>query len=146
MRPKVILLVGLPGSGKSTWADARLLPVISSDGLRQLLLDDIESQSANTTIFRILRMLLVTRLKLGRPATCVDATNLTRKERRPYCLLAQMHGADIEAVFFDVPPAICVERNRARSRKVPEEIMARMVAKLQPPEEAEGFSLVSVVR
>ncbi len=146
MRPKVILLVGLPGSGKSTWAASRNLPVLSSDSLRVLLLDDVESQAANGAVFRMLRTLLVTRLKLGRPVTCVDATNLTRKERRPYCVLAQMYGAEIEAVFFDLPAELCRERNRARSRNVPEEIMDKMTAKLQAPSEAEGFARVEVRR
>jgi predicted kinase len=140
------LLVGLPGSGKSTYAASQGWRVLSSDGLRELLLDDVTDQSANIAVFRTLRSLLVTRLKLRRPVTCIDATNLTRKERRPYVVLAGMYGADAEAVFLDVAAGVCRERNRARQRNVPEEIMDRMAAKLQPPVEAEGFTRVSVVR
>ena len=65
--------------------------------------------------------------------------SLTREERRPYIQLAQSHQAEIEAVFFDVPLAVCLERNRRRPRQVPEDILAKMSAKLQPPTHEEGF-------
>lgn len=142
MRPKVILLVGLPGSGKSTWAAGRKLPMLSSDLLRELLLDDVTDQSANGAVFRMLRRMLVARLELRRPVTCIDATNLTRRERRPYCVLAAMYGAEVEAIYFDIPGEVCRARNRARNRNVPEEAMDRLEAKLQPPAEAEGFTRI----
>lgn len=65
--------------------------------------------------------------------------SLVAEERRPYCVLAQMYGAEIEAVSLDVPADVCRERNRARSRHVPEDIMDKMAAKIQPPTEDEGF-------
>ncbi len=139
----MIVLVGLPGSGKSTWAASHGLPVLSSDGLREVLLDDIGDQSANGAVFRTLRGLLIARLRLRRPVTCIDATNLTVKERRPYCMLAQMYGAEAEAVYFDVPFETCLERNRSRDRQVPREVMEYMAGKLQPPAGIEGFVRVT---
>ncbi|MBI3683236.1 MAG: AAA family ATPase [Acidobacteria bacterium] len=144
-RPKLILLVGLPGSGKSTYAAQRGWPVLSSDAIRQLLLDDATDQSANRRIFLLLRHLLKGRLELRRAVTCVDATSLTPFERRPYVKLAGMYDCDIEAVYFDVPLEVCRQRNGARGRVVPEEVLDRMAARLKPPAAEEGFTKVTVV-
>lgn len=142
-RPRIILLVGLPGAGKSTYAAQQGWPVLCSDGIRELLLDDPRDQSANRRVFRLLRHLLQLRLELGRPLTCIDATNLTPYERRPYLKLAEIYGAQIEAVYFDVALEICKQRNNGRSRNVPDEVMDRMAARLVPPSTAEGFSTVT---
>jgi predicted kinase len=136
-----VLLVGLPGSGKSTWA-ADKAGVLSSDALRELLADDPGNQNIHARVFRVLRDLLKHRLQLKRPVTYVDATNLTPHERRPYIKLAGLFDAEIEAVFFDVPVIECIRRNRARERIVPDEAIHKMAEKLVPPDVAEGFSRV----
>lgn len=145
MPQRLVLLVGLPGSGKSTYARAHGLPVISSDDLRQLLLDDATEQSQNRRIFGLLRQLIRMRFEMGRPLTVLDATNLTARERRPWLRMAEMYGVAAEAVYFTTPAEVCKQRNRARSRVVPEEVMDRFARKLQPPTTAEGFTQVTVV-
>jgi predicted kinase len=145
-RPKVILIVGLPGSGKSTYAKQQRWPVLASDEIRRILLDDARDQSANRSIFALLRHMLRKRLELRRPVTCIDATNLTSYERRPYIKTAQLYGADIEAVYLDVPIEICHARNLNRDRVVPPDVVERMSKRLQPPSLEEGFSTVRVLR
>lgn len=140
-----MLLVGLPGSGKSTWASQKS-GVLSSDAVRELLADDPGNQSIHARVFRVIRDLLKHRLQLKRPLTYIDATNLTPTERRPYIKLAALFDAGIDAVFFDVPVQECLRRNRRRGRKVPDEVIQTMAAKLIPPDEKEGFSSVSVIR
>ena len=145
-RPKVILLVGLPGSGKSTYATAQGWPILASDELRRVLLDDARDQTANRTVFVLLRRLLHMRLELRRPVTCIDATNLTPYERRPYIKIAQMHDAEVEAVYLDVPIEVCLQRNRGRDRVVPPDVVEKMSKRLQVPSVEEGFSAVRVLR
>lgn len=144
--PRIILTIGLPGSGKSTWLAERRITALSSDALRKLLLDDEDDQSANRSIFMILRLLLKKRLELKRPVTYVDATHLSLWERKPYLHLAKLYGCDVEALWFDEPFEVCKERNAARERVVPLDVMHRMQQRLQPPTLEEGFSRIVILR
>ena len=137
-------MVGLPGCGKSTWAGAQGWNPLSSDAMRILLSDDVANQKIHGRVFATLRYLLRQRLRTGCLLSCVDATHLTRAERRPYFSLARWHKAQLEAVFLDVPISLALTRNRRRGRKVPEEAIFTMAARLEPPTLEEGFH--SVVR
>jgi predicted kinase len=142
---RIVVLVGLPGSGKSTYLAQLGVTGLSSDAIRGLLADDETDQSIHDRVFQTLRYLLRQRLVIGRPATYIDATNLTVEERRPYIGIGKSYGCDVEAVFFDVPLEVCRARNARRQRVVPEEAMAKMAAKLAPPDIQEGFSRVIAV-
>ena len=97
------MLVGLPGSGKSTWLARQGIGAISSDWIRQVLADDATDQTIHARVFLTMRYLLRHRLAIGRPVSYVDATHLTPEERRPYIQIAQWYGCDVEALYFDVP-------------------------------------------
>ncbi len=116
--PRVVVLIGLPGAGKSHWLDTLGVNSLSSDALRKLLADDETDQSIHPQVFETLRYLLRQRLALRRPVTYIDATNLTPEERHPYIAIGRAYGCEVEAVFFETPLAVCLERNRqARPRR-----------------------------
>lgn len=142
----MIVLVGLPGSGKSTWADAQKKTVLSSDALRLLLSGDEKNQAIHARVFATMRFLLRQRLDLGARVTILDATHLARKWRKPWLKLAAPYGATVEAVYFETPLETCLRRNRQRARVVPEAAIREMAAKLQAPSKAEGFARVRTIR
>ncbi|RPI19252.1 MAG: hypothetical protein EHM65_01580 [Acidobacteriales bacterium] len=143
---RIVVLVGLPGSGKSTYLERLGVTALSSDAVRRLLADDENDQSIHREVFATLRYLVRRRLALARPVTYLDATHLTPRERRPYIKMGQIFGCAVQAIFFDVPLEVCRERNRGRARIVPDDVLERMAAKLVPPTAREGFSTITVVR
>ncbi len=142
----VVLAIGLPGSGKSSWFKRHNVVPLSSDMVRSLLFDDVREQRFQDLVFSNLRSMLKARLIAKRPMNYVDATNLTPQERQHWIKLAKDYQYEVQAVFFDVPLEVCVERHQRRDRVVPEDVMRRMAAKLKPPAFEEGFAKITVVR
>jgi predicted kinase len=142
----VVLAIGLPGSGKSSWFKRHNIRALSSDLVRQLLFDDPNEQRYQDLVFSNLRSMLKARMIARRPTNYVDATNLTPHDRHTWIKLARDYGYEVNAVFFDVPLEVCMERNQRRHRVVPEDAMRRMAAKFRPPTFEEGFSKITVVR
>ncbi len=142
----VVLTIGLPGSGKTTWFKRRAVQPLSSDMLRTILFDDITEQRYQGLVFSTLRSLLRARLIAKMPWNYVDATNLSPHERRQWIKMAKSFGYDVHAVFFDVPFEVCMERNRRRERVVSEDVMQKMAERLRSPSFKEGFSKITVVR
>lgn len=114
--------------------------------VRQWLFNNAADQRHPEWVFGMLHQLLRLRLKAGVPTTYVDATNLARRDRSHFFAMAREFGCDVDGLYFDVPLKLCLERNRRRARRVPEEAIRRMAARFDPPSLEEGFRRLRVVR
>lgn len=140
-------LVGLPGSGKSTWAKSMECEEtiwLSSDRLREELYNDINDMDHNVEIFEEMRRRTKKYLKNGLNVI-YDATNITSRKRKDF--LGQL-SKDVTkvCVYFPTDIDICLGRNSKRERKVPNEVINKMYKSLQIPMMHEGWDFVRIER
>ncbi|MBN6055286.1 polynucleotide kinase-phosphatase [Nonomuraea sp. RK-328] len=111
----LVVLVGVSGSGKSTFAARHFKPtqVVSSDFCRGLVSDDENDQSATPAAFELLHHIVGVRLSRGL-LTVVDATNVQYGARKALIDLARRHDVLADAIVLDVPEETAIERNAAR--------------------------------
>ncbi len=124
----LVALVGISGSGKSTFARQHFLPsqVLSSDAFRTMVADDENDQSASSDAFDVLHYVAGKRLKAGR-LTVVDATNVQSHARAGLIKVAREHDVLPVAIVIDTPEAVCWERTQVR----PDRTFGREVLKRQ---------------
>jgi protein phosphatase len=121
----LVALVGVTGSGKSTFAREHFLPtqVLSSDAFRALVADDENDQSATADAFEALHFVAGRRLRAGR-LTVVDATHVQRDDRAKLVALAREFDVLPVAIVFDVPLATLRERAEGH-RGLPDHVIRR---------------------
>ncbi|GAA4566253.1 polynucleotide kinase-phosphatase [Micromonospora coerulea] len=147
----LVALVGISGSGKSTFARRHFRPsqVLSSDAFRAMVADDENDQSASADAFDALHHVAATRLRRGR-LTVVDATNLQPHARAGLVRAAREHDVLPVAIVLDVPEALAWERTEGRAdRTFGRPVLARMQRDLRRSYgqlAREGFRKVHVLR
>jgi polynucleotide kinase-phosphatase len=147
----LVALVGISGSGKSTFARSHFKPtqVLSSDYFRGLVADDENDQSASGDAFDVLHYVAGKRLAAGR-LTVVDATNLQTHARAGLVKVAREHDVLPVAVVLDVPEALAWERTQAREdRTFGRQVLTRMHRDLRRSLgqlAREGFRKIHVLR
>jgi predicted kinase len=147
----LVVLIGVSGSGKTTFAARHFRPteVLSSDTFRGLVGDDETDQSVTPAAFRALHAVAAERLKLGR-LTVIDATSVQPGDREPLIALARAHHVLPVAIVLDLPERVCAERNAARAdRDFGPHVISRQHGALQRSIRRlnrEGFRRVFVLR
>ncbi|MDX1673281.1 MAG: AAA family ATPase [Longimicrobiales bacterium] len=137
----LVVMIGLPASGKTTWAERNFRTLVSPDRIRleefgtefdEAIEDDVWSLAYGRT-----REALE-----ADDVVCFDATSLSRTRRRRLLAIARDAGAPAIAVWMDTPRHVAWRRNRERDRSVPRGSFAEMVVAFEPPSEDEGFAAV----
>ncbi|MER8199673.1 AAA family ATPase [Streptomyces microflavus] len=141
----VIVLVGPPASGKSTWTANRFPPSarVSLDLYRGLLTDSEAAQDANDEALALRALIMEGRLRRGRTTVC-DSTSIEAAARADLLARARRHGRPAAAVLFDTPLEECLARNAARERTVPPHVVRDMHAELPTVKQLydEGYTAV----
>lgn len=117
--PSLIVMVGISGSGKSTFACAHFLPteIVSSDHCRALVCDDENDQSVNQAAFEILHLIAAHRLAHHK-LTVIDATNVQAEARAQLLHLARQQKVHTVAFVFNYDLEVCLQRNAQRLQRV----------------------------
>lgn len=147
MRFQLVVMCGLPGSGKSTFAEklssAEGHTILSSDQLREEMFGDVNNQNNNGKVFEELHRRARELLEAGEKVI-IDATNTNRKRR---IHLANTFKQYTKAVYYmNVPMAVASLQNENRERKVPEFVIDRMYKNLHVPTFSEGWDDVVLVQ
>ncbi len=147
---KLYVLVGIPGSGKTTYARRYLSDKwrVCMDDLRFMLSVEPYAEPLQPVVIE-LEYIILERLLAGINSRfndiVVDATSVTRERRRRYIELARKHGARPVAIFIQTPLEVALVRNRQRANVIPEAVIHRMHQMLEPPTREEGFEYVITV-
>ena len=138
----LIVMVGPPGSGKTTWArrNGRGAVHVSQDGLIEAITPDGFDHVYRPVYREAEDAAARAALRAGH-TVIVDRTNRTRAHRERWLQIAREQSSPAIAVAMITPEALCRERNakRAGSSRLSEERMERMLAALEPVQPGEGF-------
>lgn len=150
----VYITVGLPASGKDYYFKEnfsnRHIVHLSSDNIREKCYGDINDQTHNKEVFKIMEIELVKALKNDLDVY-YNATNLSSKRRKELIkTIIGTKGKDFQInrtviILFVSRYETCLERNRKRKRVVPEEAMKRMIKNFEPPHRSEGWNNIVII-
>ena len=150
-KPGLIIMVGISGSGKSTCANKlkeyfnthcdRTVEIISSDAIREEILNDVNDQSQNELVFSTVHKRIKECCK-NNGIAIADATNLGLKSRKAYFNCVKKLDAIKIAYIINTPYEQCLINNANRDRNVPEEVINRQFKSFNLPVYGEGFNYI----
>ena len=150
---KLILMVGIPGSGKSTWIKNNFpnITPVSRDVIRFEILDerggnyfDYEDEVFDKFIHQIVGSLVIDEV------TIADATHVNRKGRAKVLNAVKKYITpdEVECIVLDVSPEVAIERNNQREGRawVPPKVIRNMFFRMEIPKKEEGFNKITIIR
>ena len=155
----ILLVCGLPGSGKSVFSKQ----FFSNSGrdrvnrkeIHRLLYEMIhfgkrwteqEFDAVDEHLVKHVERKIIEQLLQKNQKVLIDNTSVSESSRKTYVGIAQQMHKTIGAVFLHTPPATCLKRNREREDPVPERVISNLAAAIDLPRPEEGFKAVLVLR
>lgn len=148
MNPTLIVMVGISGSGKSTFANglktSMNATIVCPDDIRKELFGDANVQTDGNRVFSIARKRVSDLLAQGKNVV-IDATSPTARDRRGWVEIARANDAKAIAYVVKVPVDVAKKRNLGRDRQVPDWVIDKQAAKFTVPTAGEGFDKIITV-
>lgn len=151
--PTLYILIGVPGSGKSTYAEElyqkseRGIALVSSDCIRKSLYGNESCQDNPKKVFTLAHKIIVDQLEHGFDVI-FDATNIYANNRKDLILKVCFEVTKpvrFIAVYFDTPISECIKRQDLRERKVPTKVIEKMGRQIDKPTFQEGFDIIRTI-
>ena len=145
----LIVMCGLPASGKSTYSqwleESGVFKRVCPDLIRKAFYGDESIQGDGKQVFEYAYNDIRGYGRMGKNVV-FDATNINAQRRKELVKEMRPHFDIIICKWFSTPFATCVARNEERKRQVPFDVMKRMALYFQPPTLDEGFDLVEEIK
>jgi predicted kinase len=154
----IVLVCGLPGSGKSHFAGTYFKTTghmrVNRKEIRRMLFEmmhfgqkwtEKDFAASDEFLVKHVERKIVEHLVQAKQKVLVDNTSISRDSRKAYITLAHQAGRSIGAIFIDTPVIKCMERNRSREDSIPERIISNLAAEMELPEISEGYKDVLVI-
>lgn len=148
MNPILALMVGVSGSGKSTYANGLKTSInatiVEPDAIRLELTGNASDQSQNDKVFSLAFKRAGDLLAQGKNVV-IDATSVDKWSRSKWIDIGKKNNAEIRAYVITTPIELAKKRNLGRDRVVPDNVIDRQQSRLQLPTSSEGFDKIVVV-
>lgn len=147
MNGKLIILIGPPAAGKSTWLHQFSGEVISTDDIRRREFGVQFDPRVEPAVWSVAYQRLEEAIRSGKEV-CFDATNTTRSRRKPLIRIAKKYRASVEGVVFHQELDVLIKRNKDRppGKKVPLDVIKDKLKELEMPSYEEGFDRIEILR
>ena len=109
----LILTIGLPRSGKSTWAQAQHMPIVNPDAVRLALHGYSFVTEAEPMVWTMTMYMVKALFLAGHECVIVDATHTTKKRRDAW----QSPEWNVESILFSTPKDECCKRAEKDGRE-----------------------------
>jgi predicted kinase len=149
----IVLICGLPGAGKSSFARTHFQNSgrkrINRKEIRRALFEmenfgdrwsEERFNNVDEYLVKHVEKKIVEHLLQNRQKILIDNTSVTAASRKTYLAIAHQTHHSIGVVFLSCPASTCLARNRSREDPIPETAISKLAAILEPPSLQEGFA------
>ncbi|MDW9481140.1 AAA family ATPase [Sinorhizobium meliloti] len=139
------IMCGIQGVGKDTWIAENMpgVPVVSLDDMREEM--DVEWTDNQGRVVQAVLETAKSHLRAKRDFVW-NATNITSDQREKVISLLRDYNARVRIVYLEAPRDVLLKQNAERAASVPEQVIERFLAKLEPPKDWEAHEVVRVIR
>lgn len=142
---EVIMLSGLPGTGKDTYIEKHLdLPVLSLDNLRREHKVSPTDKKKNGQIIQLGKEKAKEFMR-AKNSFVFNGTNITKEMRNNWISLFTDYGGRVKIIYLEVPYKKLLEQNRNREFKVPENVIENLIGKLEMPNYDEAHDIEFII-